>query len=173
MALFALDGRAPKLESSAWVAPDAAVIGDVVLEAAASVWFSAVLRGDNETILVGERTNVQDGCVFHTDLGYPLTIGQGCTVGHKAILHGCRVGENTLIGMASTVLTGAVIGRNCIIGANALVPEGRNIPDGSLVLGVPAKIVRQITPEEIEAIRASARHYAENARRFAIGLAAL
>ena len=144
MALYRLDGQAPALDAECWIAPDAVLIGKVRVEAGASVWFGAVLRGDNETILVGARTNIQDLSVLHTDPGFPLTIGQGCTVGHRAILHGCTIGENTLVGMGAIVLNGAVVGRNCLIGAGALIAEGKTIPDNSLVLGMPGKVVRTL-----------------------------
>ena len=146
MTIYVLDGLSPELpeEGRYWVAPDAAVIGRVRLGRNASVWFGAVLRGDNELIVVGENSNVQDHCVLHTDMGAPLTIGANCTIGHRAILHGCTVGDNSLIGMGATILNHAVIGRNCLIGANTLVTEGKQIPDGSLVLGSPGKVVRRL-----------------------------
>ena len=170
MTLYALDGVAPRLEAQSWVAPDANVIGRVVLGAGASVWFGATLRGDNEPIEIGAGSNVQENVVMHTDMGYPLRIGPDCTIGHKAMLHGCTLGENTLIGMGATVLNGAVIGRDCLIGAAALVTEGKRIPDGSLVMGAPGKVVRQLTPEEIAAFRETAAHYRRNAARFRAGL---
>ncbi|MHA7772287.1 gamma carbonic anhydrase family protein [Roseibium sp. M-1] len=172
MPVYALDGRTPVFPENGeyWVAPNATLIGDIVLKDAASVWFGAVLRGDNEPITVGIRSNVQDGCVFHTDMGYPLTIGSNCTIGHKAILHGCTIGDNSLVGMGATILNGAVIGSNCIIGANALIAEGKEIPDNSLVVGVPGKIVKTL-PEEIAAsIANSADGYVRNWRRFKAGL---
>lgn len=168
--IWDLDGTAPKIDATAWIAPGAHVIGQVTLCAATSVWFGAVLRGDNDPILVGEGTNIQENSVLHTDLGYPLTIGAGCTIGHKAMLHGCTIGDNSLIGMGATVLNGAVIGRDCLIGAGALVTEGKVIPDGSLVMGVPARLVRPLDAAAIARLRASALHYQENARRFATGL---
>jgi carbonic anhydrase/acetyltransferase-like protein (isoleucine patch superfamily) len=172
MPIYALDGRAPVFPESGeyWVAPSATLIGDIVLEEAASVWFGAVLRGDNETITVGMRSNVQDGCVFHTDMGYPLTIRANCTIGHKAILHGCTIGDNSLIGMGATILNGAVIGSNCIIGANALIAEGKQIPDNSLVVGVPGKIVKTLPAENAVNIANSADGYVRNWRRFKAGL---
>ena len=166
MSLYALGDVKPRLASDAWVAPGCHVIGDVVLEAKASVWFGSTLRGDNEPIVIGAGSNVQENCVLHTDMGYPLTIGAGCTVGHKAMLHGCRIGDNTLIGMGATVLNGAVIGRNCLIGAGALVTEGKLIPDGSLVIGVPGKVVRQLDAQTIAGLRQSALSYQQNAARF-------
>ncbi|MEL6207156.1 MAG: gamma carbonic anhydrase family protein [Pseudomonadota bacterium] len=170
MTLYALDGVAPDIADDAWVAPSADVIGNIVLAARASVWFGAVLRGDNEPITVGPGTNIQENTVCHTDMGFPLTIGRDCTIGHKAMLHGCTIGDETLIGMGATVLNGARIGRNCLIGACALVTEGKEIPDGSLVLGSPGKVARALTPEQIEGLRLSAKGYQLNAARFAAGL---
>lgn len=173
MPIFSLEGRKAVFPDSGafWVAPTATLIGDVRLEEEASVWFGAVLRGDNEPLIIGARSNVQDGCVFHTDMGFPLTIGADCTIGHKAILHGCTIKANSLIGMGATVLNGAVIGSNCIIGANALIPEGKAIPDNSLVVGVPGKVVRSLPPESAETIRKSAEGYVRNWHRYAAGLA--
>jgi carbonic anhydrase/acetyltransferase-like protein (isoleucine patch superfamily) len=175
MALFCLDGISPQLppEGQCWIAEDASVIGRVRLDAMASVWFKAVLRGDNELIHVGEGSNIQDGCVLHTDIGLPLTIGKNCTIGHKAMLHGCTIGEGSLIGMGATVLNGAVVGKGCLIGANALIAEGKSIPDGSLVIGTPGRVVRALAPEEIEALAKSAAHYVANWQRFAKGLSKL
>lgn len=175
MTLYALDGISPTLpeDGDFWVADDANVIGKVILGKGASVWFGCTLRGDNEPITVGEGTNIQENTVCHTDIGSPLTIGAGCTIGHKAMLHGCTIGENTLIGMGATVLNGARIGRNCLIGACALITEGKEIPDNSLVMGAPGKFVRQLDEAAIERLRLSARHYRENARRFRTGLSAV
>ncbi len=173
MTLYALGDKTPKVHGNAWVAPDANVIGNVVLEDESSVWFGSTLRGDNEVIHVGRGSNVQENCVFHTDMGYPLTIGENCTIGHKVMLHGCTIGDNSLIGMGATILNGAKIGRNCLIGAGALITEGKEIPDGSLVMGAPGKVVRQLDDEAIAKLTASARHYAENAARFAKDLTAL
>lgn len=173
MTLYALGDRRPQIHEDTWVAPDANVIGDVVLEAGAAIWFCATLRGDNERITVGEGTNVQENCVFHTDIGFPLAIGQGCTIGHKAMLHGCVIGHNTLIGMGATVLNGARIGDNCLIGAGALVTEGKEIPDGSLVVGAPATVVRQLDDAAINGLKLSALHYQEKMRRFRDNLRAL
>ena len=173
MTHYRLGDVAPQVADDAWVAPACHVIGNVVLAAKASVWFGSTLRGDNEVIDVGAGTNVQENCVLHTDIGYPLTIGAGCTIGHKAMLHGCTIGENSLIGMGATVLNGAVIGKNCLIGAGALVTEGKVIPDGTLVVGAPAKVVRELDEAAIEGLRTSAKHYQENAARFAQGLTAL
>lgn len=172
MTLYALDGIEPTIDDSAWVAPDANLIGKVVLEEAASVWFGSTLRGDNEEIRVGAGSNVQESVVCHTDMGYPLVIGPGCTIGHKVMLHGCTIGENSLIGMGATILNGAKIGRNCLIGAGALITEGKEIPDGSLVMGVPGKVVRALDEAAIEGLRKSALGYQANARRFAAGLVA-
>ncbi|MBV0912150.1 gamma carbonic anhydrase family protein [Anianabacter salinae] len=171
--IYMLDGKKPKLPTSGdlWIAPDANVIGDVTLGEGCSVWFGATLRGDNDPLVIGEGTNVQENVVMHTDIGYPLTIGRDCTIGHKAMLHGCTIGDETLIGMGATILNGAVIGRNCLIGAGALIPEGKEIPDGSLVMGTPGKVVRQLDDAAIEGLRASAQHYQQNMRRFRDGLA--
>ncbi|MEE4347921.1 MAG: gamma carbonic anhydrase family protein [Paracoccaceae bacterium] len=175
MTLYALDGIAPQLpeDGNCWIAPDANVIGKVVLESGASVWFGATLRGDNEMIHIGAGSNVQENTVMHTDMGYPLVIGQNCTIGHKAMLHGCTIGDNSLIGMGATVLNGAKIGKNCLIGAGALITEGKEIPDGSLVMGAPGKVVRQLDEAAIEGLCRSALGYQRNMRRFAKGLTAL
>lgn len=172
MTRYALDGVEPALPetSDCWIAPDANVIGRVVLGAGSSIWFGATLRGDNEPIVVGEGSNVQDACVLHTDMGFPLTIGRNCTIGHKAMLHGCTIGDGTLIGMAAIVLNGARIGRGCLIGAGALVTEGKEIPDGSLVMGAPARVVRQMDEEGRARLLAAAEHYRANMRRFRSGL---
>ena len=153
-----------------WVAPDANVIGKIHLNTGASVWFGATLRGDNEWIDIGAGSNVQENSVLHTDIGFPLTIGRNCTIGHKAILHGCTIGDQSLIGMGAIVLNGAQIGRNCLIGAGALITEGKIIPDNSLVGGAPGKVVRSLTEAEIEGLLASATGYQTNMRRFAKGL---
>jgi carbonic anhydrase/acetyltransferase-like protein (isoleucine patch superfamily) len=171
--IYALDGISPLLDPIAWVAPDANLIGRVVLEAEASIWFGATLRGDNEEIRVGHGSNVQEGCVLHTDMGYPLVIGPNCTIGHKAILHGCTIGEGSLIGMGATVLNGAKVGRGCLIGAGALVTEGKHIPDGALVMGAPGKVVRMLDEAATARLLASAEGYRANARRFRAGLQAL
>lgn len=170
MTLYSIDGQKPDIAEDCWVAPDANLIGRIVLQEGASVWFGSTLRGDNEEILIGEGSNVQENCVFHTDIGYPLTIGAGCTIGHKVMLHGCIIGQNSLIGMGATVLNGAKIGDNCLIGAGALITEGKVIPNGSLVMGAPGKVVRQLDDEAIEGLRQSARHYQNNMRRFRTGL---
>ncbi len=171
--IYSLDGLVPEIAESAWVAPDANLIGRIILGADASVWFGASLRGDNEPITVGAGSNIQENCVLHTDMGYPLTIGENCTIGHKAMLHGCTIGEQSLIGMGATVLNGAVIGRNCLIGACALITEGREIPDNSLVMGAPGKVVRQLDDAAIAGLLRSARHYQQVARRFRAGLKTL
>lgn len=170
MALYELDGTTPRVAESAWVADSAEVMGNVVLGEDASIWFGAVLRGDNETLSIGAGSNVQDGSVLHSDLGQPLTIGERVTVGHKVVLHGCTVGDESLIGIGAVVLNGARIGRHCLVGAGALVTEGKEFPDGSMILGSPAKAVRQLTPEQIEGLRKSAQTYVANARRFRAGL---
>lgn len=168
--IYALDGVAPEIADDTWVAPDANVIGRVVLEGGASVWFGCTLRGDNEEIRVGAGSNVQENCVFHTDPGCPLTIGENCTIGHKAMLHGCTIGDGSLIGMGATVLNGAKVGKGCLIGANALVTEGKEIPDYSLVMGAPGKVVRTLDEAAVQKLLASAEHYRQNMRRFRAGL---
>lgn len=169
MALFQLDDRVPQVHPSAYVAESAELIGTVIVEEGASVWSNVVARGDNEPITIGRGANVQEGTVLHTDMGYPLTIGAGATVGHQAMLHGCTVGEGALIGIQAVVLNGAVIGPRCLVGAGALVTEGKEFPDGSMIIGSPAKVVRQLTPEQIDGLRASAQHYVDNARRYRAG----
>lgn len=171
--IYALDGRAPQLDTDSWIAPGAHVIGKVVLEAGASVWFGAVLRGDNEEIRIGCGSNVQENCVFHTDIGYPLTVGTNCTIGHKAMLHGCTIGDGSLIGMGATILNGARIGKGCLIGAGALITEGKEIPDGSLVMGAPGKVVRALDFDAQARLIKSAESYQANMRRFRTGLTAL
>ncbi len=170
MTLYTLDGRAPEVDPDSWIAPDANLVGRIVVEAGASVWFGSTLRGDNEEIRICAGSNVQENCVLHTDMGYPLTVGAGCTIGHKVMLHGCTIGENSLIGMGAIVLNGARIGRNCLIGAGALITEGKEIPDGSLVMGVPGKVVRALDEAAIEGLRKSALGYQANMRRFKGGL---
>lgn len=171
--IYDLGGDTPMLGEGVWVAPDANVIGRIILRAKASVWFGATLRGDNEEIVVGAGTNIQENCVLHTDMGFPLTIGENCTIGHKVMLHGCTIGDESLIGMGATVLNGAKVGKNCLIGAGALVTEGNEIPDGSLVLGAPGKVVRELDAQAIQRLKASAIHYQENAARFASSLTPL
>jgi carbonic anhydrase/acetyltransferase-like protein (isoleucine patch superfamily) len=155
---------------SAWVADSAEVIGKVVLEEGASVWFGAVLRGDNETIRIGAGSNIQENSVLHTDMGQPLTLGRNVTVGHQVMLHGCTVGDNALIGIGAVVLNGARIGNNCLVGAGSLVTEGKAFPDGSLIVGSPARVARALTPEQIAGLQRSAEGYMQNARRFKSGL---
>jgi carbonic anhydrase/acetyltransferase-like protein (isoleucine patch superfamily) len=172
MTVFALDDKKPNLPADGeyWIAPGATVLGDVTMMPGASVWFGAVVRGDNDPIIIGRDTNIQDGSVLHSDPGQPLIIGDGVTVGHKAMLHSCTIGDNSLIGIGAVILSRAVIGRDCIIGANALITEGKVIPDGSLVMGQPGKVVKTLEAGQIEALRASAAHYVQNWKRYAAGL---
>jgi carbonic anhydrase/acetyltransferase-like protein (isoleucine patch superfamily) len=169
--LYELDGSAPQFpaDGAYWVAPDAVLIGKVRLDRDASVWFGSVLRGDNELIHIGEGANVQDHCVLHTDMGYPLTVGPGATIGHCAMLHGCVIGENSLVGIGAIVLNGARIGRNCIIGAHALITEGKEIPDNSLVVGSPGRVARQLGEKDAALLARLSEHYTENARRYRAG----
>ena len=167
MAIYELDGVAPQVHTQAWVAPSAQVMGQVSVGAGASIWFGTVVRGDTERITIGADSNIQDARVLHADAGQPLVIGERVTVGHQAMLHGCTVGDESLIGIGAIVLNGAKIGKNCLVGAGALVTEGKEFPDGSMILGSPAKVVRQLTPEQIEGLRQSAQHYKTNAQRFA------
>lgn len=172
MPIYALEGATPQLpgEGRYWVAPNAIVVGNVRLDEDASIWFGAVLRGDNELIHIGAGTNIQDNSVLHTDMGAPLTIGRGVTVGHQAMLHGCTIGDHSLIGIGATVLNRTVIGRNCLIGAHALIPEDKVIPDNSMVLGMPGKVVKTLGPEMEELFKHSAAHYADNWKRYVRGL---
>ncbi|MFT4080771.1 gamma carbonic anhydrase family protein [Rhodomicrobium sp.] len=172
MAIYALDGISPELppEGDFWIAPTAVLVGRVLLGREASVWFGSVLRGDNDPIEIGDGTNIQDMTMIHTDLGAPVRVGRGCTIGHRVTLHGCSVGDNCLIGMGATILNHAVIGDNCLIGAGALITEGKQIPAGSVVLGAPGKIARAVTASEIEGFQRSAAGYRANARRFRAGL---
>lgn len=170
MALYQLDSVSPEIHESAWVADSAQVIGRVLLAEEASVWFGAIVRGDTETLRIGRRSNVQDGCVLHADMGQPLTIGEDVTVGHQVMLHGCTIGDGSLIGIQAVVLNGARIGRYCLVGAGSLVTEGKEFPDGSMILGSPAKAVRQLSVEQIEGLKRSAAAYVDNARRFRAGL---
>ena len=170
MAVSALNGTQPRVADSAWVADSAQVMGNVVLGEDSSVWFGTVIRGDTETITVGRGSNIQDASVLHADIGKPLTIGDNVTVGHQVMLHGCTIGDESLIGIGAIVLNGAKIGRHCLVGAGALVTEGKEFPDGSMIIGSPAKAVRQLTPEQIEGLKLSAQHYMDNARRFRAGL---
>lgn len=172
MNVYSLGDKNPQLppEGEYWVAPTATVVGDVILKPGASVWFGAVVRGDNDPITIGRDTNIQDGSVLHSDPGEPLTIGDGVTVGHMVMLHSCEIGDNTLIGIGAVVLGRARIGRNCLIGANALITEGKVIPDNSLVMGQPGKVVRELEPGQIEALKASAAHYVQNWKRYVADL---
>lgn len=173
MPTYALDGTVPHFadENTGWVAPDAVLIGRLDIGRNVGIWFGAVLRGDNEPITIGDDTNVQEHTVMHTDMGFPLTVGRGCTIGHRAILHGCTLGDNVLVGMGATVLNGARIGNDSLVGAGALVTEGKTFPDRSLIIGSPARAVRELDDAAVEMLRASAAHYVENAARFRRGLA--
>ena len=164
MAIYELDGIRPTLPSSGnyWVAGNAQVMGNVIFKENASVWYGATVRGDNDPITIGENSNVQDGSVLHTDVGMPLVIGANVTIGHMVMLHGCTIGEETLIGIGSTILNGAKIGRNCIIGAHTLIPEGKEIPDNSLVMGAPGKVIKPVSDHQAQVIKMSALHYVEN-----------
>ena len=166
MTLYALGGVSPQVHPDTWFAPDANLIGKVVMEEGSSVWFGATLRGDNEEIRVGAGSNIQEGCVLHTDIGHPLTVGSNCTIGHRVILHGCTIGDTTLIGMGATVLNGARIGNFCLIGAGALVTEGREIPDGSVGMGAPGRVVKDLDDKARRMLIASAENYQEKMRRY-------
>ena len=170
MPLYSFDDAEPQLAPDAWVAPSADLIGDVQLGPRASVWFGAIIRADNTPIIIGEDTNIQDGAIGHSDPGVPLTIGARVTVGHQAILHGCTIADDCLIGMGAKILNGAVLESECLVGAGALITEGKRFERGSLIVGSPARVVRQLTDEERQALRASAAHYAEKAARYALGL---
>lgn len=170
MALYALENVAPVVPDTAWVADSAQVMGKVELGEDASVWFGVVIRGDTEVIRIGKGTNIQDACVLHADFGKPLTVGENVTVGHRAMLHGCTIGDNSLIGIGAIVLNGARIGKGCLVGAGSLVTEGKEFPDGSMIVGSPAKVVRMLAPEQQEGLRMSAANYVLNARRFRDGL---
>ncbi len=170
MALYQIDQHAPRLAPGAWVADSAQVIGNVELAEDASVWFGAILRGDCELLHIGRGSNVQDGSVVHADPGFPTVLGANVTVGHLVMLHGCSVGDGSLIGIGATLLNGATIGKGCLVGAGALVTEGKTFPDGSMIIGSPAKAVKQLTPEQIDGLLRSAEHYVQNAKRFRAGL---
>lgn len=172
MPVYALDGIAPAFDEreSNWIAPDASLIGKVRLGRNAGIWFGAVLRGDMEAIVIGEDSNVQEHAMLHTDPGFPLNVGKGCTIGHRAILHGCTIGDNSLVGMGAIVLNGAKIGANCLVGAGALVTEGKVFPDNSLIVGSPAKAVRELDAAAAERLALSAAHYVRNGQRFKRGL---
>ena len=163
---YSFEDRKVVCKGDYWIAPDAIVIGSVILGANASVWFGCIVRGDNDTITIGENSQLQDGCVVHTDKGYPLTLGRNVSVGHMAMLHGCTVGDGSLIGIKAVLLNGSKIGRNCLIGANALIAEGKEIPDGSLVVGSPGKIVRQLSADEIKTINSASEHYVQKFKRY-------
>ncbi|MBP1882216.1 gamma carbonic anhydrase family protein [Sinorhizobium mexicanum] len=175
MPLFALGSLQPQTpgEGSYWLAPDANVIGQVEIGEDVGIWFGATLRGDNEPIRIGARTNIQEAVIIHVDPGFPTTIGEGCTIGHRAIVHGCSIGDNSLIGMGATVLNGAQIGRNCLVGANALITEGKQFPDNSLIVGAPAKVVRTLDDDAVERLKRSAEHYVKNWQRYAAQLTRL
>lgn len=172
MPLYTLDGKSPTFvdEASTWVAPDASVIGDITIGRDVGIWFGAALRGDTEPITIGDGTNVQEHTIMHTDPGFPLTIGRGCTIGHRALLHGCTIGNNSLIGMGAIILNGARIGDNCLVGAGALVTEGKVFPDGSLIVGSPARAIRELDEQAVGRLRLSAQHYIANQKRFRAGL---
>ncbi len=166
--IYDLEKNVSEISADSWVAPNAIIIGKVKLEKNSSIWFNAVLRGDIEKIVIGENSNIQDGSVLHTDPGCPLTVGKGVTAGHMVMLHGCEISDDTLIGIGSTILNKAKIGKNCIIGANTLVTENKVIPDNSLVLGSPGKVIRKVTDDEIKVICENAKHYVENSKRYKI-----
>ena len=172
MPTYAIDAIEPRFDDrqTNWLAPDAVLIGNISIGRHVGIWFGTVIRGDGEPIAIGEDTNVQEHTVIHTDPGFPVTVGKGCTIGHRALLHGCTVGDNSLIGMGAIVLNGARIGKNSLVGAGALVTEGKEFPDNSLIVGSPAKVVRTLDEAAVERLRQSAVHYAENARRFKAGL---
>ena len=170
MAVFELDGVAPRLGASAWVADSAQVLGNVELGDGANVWFGAVVRGDNEAVRIGRRTNIQDGSVLHSDVGVPLTLGDDVTIGHMVMLHGCTVGDGSLIGMGAIILNGARIGKGCLVGAGSLVTEGKEFADGSMIMGSPAKAVRALSDEQRLGLLPVAQHYVDNAMRFKSGL---
>ena len=170
MAIYELDGKAPQLGAGAWVADSAEVIGNVDLGANASVWFGVVIRGDNETIRVGRNSNIQDGSVLHSDAGVPLTLGDNVSVGHQVMLHGCTIGDGSLIGIQAVVLNRAKIGRNCIVGAGSVVTEGKEFPDNSLIFGSPAKLIRTLDDAGLQMLSQIAEHYVENAERYRLGL---
>ena len=170
MTIYQLDEHTPQVHPTAFVADSAQVVGRVTLGEGSSVWFNTVIRADNEPMTIGTGSNIQDGSVLHSDTGFPLSVGERVTVGHQVVLHGCTVGDESLIGIGAVVLNGAKIGKHCLVGAGSLVTEGKEFPDGSMILGSPAKVVRQLTPEQIDGLRRSAQHYIANAQRFQAGL---
>ena len=172
MTLYSLDGIEPTLvdADTIWIAPDANVVGNIVIGSGVSIWFGSTLRGDNEPITIGDGSNIQENCVLHTDPGYPLVIGRECTVGHKAMLHGCKIGDHSLVGMGATILNGARLGSNCVVGACALVTENKEFPDYSLLMGTPAKVVRTLTEAQAIGFRQAAKHYQQNISRYREGL---
>jgi len=170
MAVYQLGDLTPRLAASAWVADSARVVGDVSLADGASAWFGVVIRGDSDHIEIGRGSNIQDNSVVHADAGFPTTIGEYVTVGHQAMIHGCSIGDHSLVGIQAVILNGAKIGKHCLVGAGALVTEGQSFPDGSLILGTPARVVRQLTPEQMDGLTKTAEHYVENARRYRAGL---
>lgn len=166
MTIYSIRGQAPQIADTAWVAPQATLIGSVELADRTSVWFGAVIRADNEPVKIGASTNVQEGAVLHTDPGFPLEIAANVTIGHQAMLHGCTVGEGTLIGIQAVILNGAVIGKNCLVAAGAIVTEGKHFPDRSLILGAPAKVARDLSDEEVARLNESAADYAHRAKLY-------
>lgn len=170
MAVYALEDKTPQLADDVWVADSAVVVGNVILGEGSSVWFGTVIRGDNDPITIGQRSNIQDNSVLHSDAGSPLTIGEGVTVGHQAMLHGCTVGDNTLIGIGATILNGTQIGKNCLIGAHALITENKVIPDNSVVMGAPGRVIKQVPEAQEIMLKMSADYYVKNAKRFKKGL---
>ena len=170
MSIYALDDVVPFISETAWVADSAQVIGQVELAENASVWFGTVIRGDSDSIRIGRRSNVQDASVLHTDAGIPLVVGDDVTIGHHVMLHGCTIGDGSLIGIGAVILNKAKIGKGCLVGAGSLVTEGKEFPDGSMIMGSPAKVTRQLTPDQMEGVRNIAQHYVENSRRFRVGL---
>jgi carbonic anhydrase/acetyltransferase-like protein (isoleucine patch superfamily) len=166
MPIYRLGDRQPQLAPSVWIAPTATIIGDVRLAENVSIWWNAVLRGDNDTITIGANTNIQDGSILHTDEGMPMTLGRDITVGHLVMLHGCSIGDGTLVGIKSVILNGAVIGKHCLIGANTLIPEGKIIPDRSVVMGSPGKVIRELSDEQLARFARNATHYVDNTQRY-------
>lgn len=168
--IYSLGDKTPSIDSQSWIAPNAIVIGDVEIRRDASIWFNAIVRGDCDKIVIGEGSNIQDGAVLHTDPGVKLAIGKHVTVGHLVMLHGCEIGDNSLVGIGSIILNNAKIGKNCLIGANTLITEGKVIPDNSMVMGAPGKVVREVSEQQLQAMLAGSHHYVENWKRYAKGL---